>query len=232
MGWTKVRGFGALRRSLVTAGLVVAVVGGFAHAASAWHPVLSGDTTCSDSDHVVTWSIGNSNRHAPMTIASATASVGSTQYAVSGYSAVVPGGGSTPATTTVPGAVTGTVVLTVHATWPAGQQATASTSVVLEENCTTTTTTSTSTTTTMTTTTTIPRSTTVVTEGTSEVASTTIKPSVVTIAGVTSTTAAANRLPVTGSGGRWPPLLGVCVLGSGCVLSFVSRRRHGASTLR
>jgi len=243
MGWTRARGRVALRRSLVSAGLVVAVVGGFAHAAWAWTPVLSGETTCSDSDHLVTWSIGNSVSDSPMTIASASASVGNMQYAVTGYGAVVPGGGSTSATTTVPGGVTGTVVLTVQGTWTNGEAVTSSTHVVLEENCTTTSTASSTTTSTesstttsvevsptsvVNTSTTIPESTTVVTQGATVATTSTTQVSSVTVAGVTATTAAPNRLPLTGSGGGWPPLVGATALGLGGALSLVSRRRRGS----
>jgi LPXTG-motif cell wall-anchored protein len=50
----------------------------------------------------------------------------------------------------------------------------------------------------------------------------------VTVAGVTATTAAPNRLPLTGSGGGWPPLVGATALGLGGALSLVSRRRRGS----
>ena len=231
------RGSVVLGRSLMSVGVLVAVVGGFAHAASAWHPEVSGETTCANGDHVVTWTIGNSVRNAPMTIASATAVVGSTTYPVTGYDATVPDHGSTSATTIVPGGVTGTIVLTVDATWPAGQHASASASVVLEENCTSTTTTSTtdggstSTTSTSTTSTTEVSTTSTIISGSttffSQGSTSTTEPSSVSIAAVTSTTVAPVTLPVTGNDG-WAPLLGLSTLVVGGGLSLVSRRRGAA----
>lgn len=236
MRTTRIRGCMVLRRSLVSAGVVVAVVGGFAHTASAWRPLLSGETVCSDGDHLVTWSIGNSESGLPMRIVSASAGVGMTPYAVTGYTAVVPGGGWTSATTTTPGGVTGTMVLTLHATWPNGEVATSSASVLLEEDCTptsteapTTTTESSTTTTTVVSPTsvantpTVPESSTVVTEGTAAATTSSTESPSVTGAGVTTTTAAPNQLPFTGTGG-WPPLVGVAALGIGGALSFVFRR--------
>ncbi len=138
------RSRGSVRRLAALASLLAAfagvsalVVGGSAISASAWHPVLSGQTVCTDGEHVVTWTIENSETSpsSPMTIASAVADVGATDYPVTGYTSPVPGAGSTPAQTIIPGSVSGTVVLTVFATWTNGEQATRTTSVVLDENC-------------------------------------------------------------------------------------------------
>ena len=132
------RRFAALAAVLAAfAGVSAVVVGGSAISASAWHPVLSGQTVCTEGEHIVTWTIENSETSpsSPMTIASAIATVGATEYPVTGYTSPVPGAGSTPAQTVIPGSVSGTVVLTVFATWTNGEQATRTTSVVLDENC-------------------------------------------------------------------------------------------------
>ncbi len=138
---------GARRRlSLAVVGLL-AIFGVLALGAPAWahEPVVSGQTVCSDSDHLVTWSIGNSETDKVMTITAASASDGTHSYAVTGYSKTVGPSGTTSATTTVPGGVTGSVTLTVTGTWPDGVTTTVQTSVALIESCSPTSTTSTTT---------------------------------------------------------------------------------------
>jgi len=106
--------------------------------ASAHSALLSGRTVCGNGTHVIRWSIGN-DYGLPMTITSATATKGTTSYAVTGYHATVGPVGSasdtTSATTVVPGSVTGSVTLTVHARWTDGFTGSASTSVSLIGPC-------------------------------------------------------------------------------------------------
>jgi hypothetical protein len=143
------------------AGVVVALLVGLSAPAFAHHAITSGSTYCANNDHVVTWSIGNSENNQSMTIDSATASVGSQSYAVTGYSSVVPNSGTTTATSVVPGPVTGTITLTVKASWPDNAHYTATADVTLVGTCgCSCTTTSSTTTTEPTTTTTEPATTT------------------------------------------------------------------------
>ncbi|HYL52505.1 MAG TPA: hypothetical protein VEZ15_11080 [Acidimicrobiia bacterium] len=106
--------------------------------ASAHSALLSGRTVCGNGTHVIRWSIGN-DYGLPMTITSASATKGTTSYAVTGYHATVgPVGGTsdtTSATTVVPGSATGNVTLRVHARWSDGFTASASTSVSLIGPC-------------------------------------------------------------------------------------------------
>ena len=53
-----------------------------------------------------------------MTIVQATAAIGAQSYAVTGYTNPVGNGGSTTATSTVPGGTNGTIVLSVTVSWP------------------------------------------------------------------------------------------------------------------
>lgn len=178
-----------LRLAAVTLGAVAIIVVGTALPAWAHHPLLSGVTVCSDGQHLITWTVRNSETDHPMRVASATATLGSQTFAVTGYDADLPPSGATSAQTTVPGGLDGTVTLTVHGVWPdfAGN---GSTSVVLVSHCPGSTTTTTAvTTTTEATTTTVGNSTTtsVPTTITTSVPSTTTT----SISGNTSTTAEA-----------------------------------------
>jgi uncharacterized membrane protein len=142
--------------------VVSAAVLGFAAPAYAHHSVLAGSTECFDGDHLVNWSIqAVSVVHLPMTIASATATIGGVAYPVTGYKPTIDDGETTHATTTVPGGTTGTITLHVHSTWPDGVTYDDHTSVDLITDCHTTTT---ETTTTTTTTTTLPPTTTTIGE--------------------------------------------------------------------
>jgi LPXTG-motif cell wall-anchored protein len=127
--------------------VVVAFVLALARPASAHTPTASGSTSCPDANHLVSWTIHNSDRDfGTMTIASATATIGGTTYAVTGYEADVPPLSTTHATTTVPGDVTGTIDLTLQVHWPDGFKNHASASVELQAPCHETTTTTPSTT--------------------------------------------------------------------------------------
>jgi hypothetical protein len=159
-----------------TLGLGTAVIALFAigigTALPAWahHPVLSGKTVCSNGDHLITWTIGNSEVSRIMTITSATATKGAQSFGVSGYSSTVAGNGSTTGQTTVPFSVTGVITLTVNALWTSdGITATRTTTVTLVQDCvqpTTTTTAAPTTTSTEATTTTTVAPTTTSTEAT------------------------------------------------------------------
>jgi LPXTG-motif cell wall-anchored protein len=119
-------------------------------APAAAHTVaVEGVTSCPDANHLVTWTLQDHYTTAgrTMTITSASATIGGQTYAVTGYDATLPPGGTTNATTVVPGDVTGTITLTLHATWSDGYKGKASGSVVLQEPCVETTTTTASTTT-------------------------------------------------------------------------------------
>jgi len=81
----------ALRRSIVTAGLVMAAIAGLAQAATSWTPRVSGETACmTEGDHLVTWTIGNSQSDAAMTIVSATARARSPSMSVTTTRAPLP----------------------------------------------------------------------------------------------------------------------------------------------
>jgi LPXTG-motif cell wall-anchored protein len=114
-------GFGRSRagRFGLAAGVVVAVLVGLTAPAYAHHAIVSGSTYCANEDHVITWSIGNSESTRAMTIVSASASLNGQSYAVTGYTNPVPNSGTTQATTVVPGSVSqGTITLTVNVSWP------------------------------------------------------------------------------------------------------------------
>jgi LPXTG-motif cell wall-anchored protein len=170
------------RRVALLVGIIAAVVVGMALPAWAHHPILSGETECTNGDHVVSWTIENNQTDQAMTIDSATAAmvIGGAEYPVTGYTSPVGNSGTTHATTIVPGNVTGTIELTVDASWPDGITSIKDVSVELVDTCTststTTTTASTTTTTTTvpeTTTTTVPETTTTVPETTTTVPQTT-----------------------------------------------------------
>ncbi len=138
------------RRHTARAGLVVGVIAatvlGFAAPAWAHHPVLFGSTSCSGSNHVVHWTIGNSESDHQITAVSLASAIGTESFPVSGYTLPIGNGGSTIATTIVPAPTLGTITLTVVATWADGHSATDQTSVDLVSGCTTTTSSTTTTT--------------------------------------------------------------------------------------
>jgi LPXTG-motif cell wall-anchored protein len=131
------RGRARLRVIGTVAVLAVATVVVFMGVAFAHHPVLSGETVCTNGDHEITWTIGNSESDKVMTITGATATMGAQTYAVTDYSLTVDPSGSTLATTIVPGSTTGVVTLTVNAWWKInGVKATRTTTVSLLSTCT------------------------------------------------------------------------------------------------
>jgi LPXTG-motif cell wall-anchored protein len=141
--------------------IVVAVVLVLARPAWAHTPTASGTTSCPDANHHVSWTINNPDTaYGAATILSATATVGANNYTVSGYDAAIPPAGTTHATTTVPGDVTGTIHLTVHLRWADNFEGSATASVELQPPCNETTTVPTTTSTTTTSTTTPSNSTT------------------------------------------------------------------------
>lgn len=103
--------------------------------AYAHHAILSGTATCSNSDHVIAWSIGNSQPKEDMGIVSATAELGGAHYAVTGYTNPVAPSGSTSASTTIPGTLTGQVTLWVHGVWTDGHTSQRHVSVDLPATC-------------------------------------------------------------------------------------------------
>jgi hypothetical protein len=130
---------GARRQTTIAAAgvaIIAMFVVGTALPAWAHHPVLAGDTTCSNGVHLITWTIGNSESDHSMHIDTAVATLGADTFAVSGYAPNVGGSGSTSALTTVPGGLTGTVTITVHATWDDNVTATRSATVTLSSACT------------------------------------------------------------------------------------------------
>jgi LPXTG-motif cell wall-anchored protein len=221
------------------AGIAVASLVGLAAPAYAHHTSVRGSVECSNGDHLVHWDIQNDESDQPMTIVSATASVGGQSYPVVGYTSPVATLAYTSATTTVPNGVGGTITLTVHATWPDEYSVTNTASVNLTPNCCTTTTTEATTTTTeATTTTTAPEvttttaaptttttmhqelgSTTIVTTTTQ--APTTTKPVVQQGSTVPTTTQPAvvpQQLPRTGSGTLFPIIFGISSIAAGALL--------------
>jgi hypothetical protein len=192
--------------------------------------VVSGTTSCPAADHVVNWTIRNHETAADrtLTIESATAVIGGTTYAVTGFDPTIPPTGSTTASSTVPGDVTGTIVITVNAKWPDGFKNKATGSVDLVDPCPVTTTTTAATTTT----TGVGATTTTGGPGVST-ASTSVPPTTVGgVQGISSgptTTSGSGALPFTGSSGGTGAVVGVTALALGLVL-LVGAKRGGAFT--
>jgi hypothetical protein len=200
---------------------------------------VTGTTTCGSTDHVVTWTIHNNETLPTRTLhlVTVTAEIGGMSYTVSGYSTDIAPGGSTTASTTVPGSVTGTIVITVDGKWADGFKNTATGSVDLLDPCVVTTT-STSTTTTSTTgvststTTAIATTTTAGGPGVSVEGTTTTVGGVSDIsAGPTTTAGGTASLPFTGSNDGTGAVVGVTALGLGLVL-LAGAKRAGAFTRR
>jgi len=204
------------RRVALVTGVVAAVILGLTLPASAHSASLSGSTQCFNGDHLVTWHITNSSQTTTllMTVTSIEAKIGSTTYAVTGYTSPLAKGASTDGTSTVPGGVTGTITATMHTAWPDGITDTDVESVTLEDNCVSTTTTSTSTstsTTTTTTTTTVPETTTTTVPETTtttvpettttttvpETTTTTVPETTTTVAGTTTIFTTTTTVPET-----------------------------------
>ena len=246
---------GQRRRRAVVSAASLATIAIFviATALPAWahFPVLSGETVCSNGDHVITWSIGNSETNRAMHIESATATQGAQSFGVSGYTVDVAAAGATTATTTVPGSVTGTVTLTVEAHWSDGVDATRTTTVTLSSDCTPVTTTTTSTTTSTSTTTEAPTTTTTTEAPTTSTtaapatsttiaATTTSLPTTISTEGITATSSTivagatttstvtsdtTGSLPFTG-GGDAGPIFGLASLGAGAIAVTLARRKR------
>jgi len=230
------QGFTRARRGRIAlaAGAALALVVVGASPAAAHKVGLGGGTVCHEGDHLILWGIGNSQPAQAMTITSATATLGGDGYGVSGYTNPVPGGSFTYAGTIIPGALTGTVTLTVSVMWDATFSDTRTHSVTLTAPCptptsTTTTTTTTSTTTTAPTTSTTAPDTASTTVPTSTTATTVTAAGTTVPVGATSTTlaatsqgastptsAAGETLPRTGGSGTaaW---FGLAVLAAGAV---------------
>src|SRR4051794_2525512 len=102
----------------LVAGIAVAGLIGLTLPASAHHADITGWSACSNGVHVVHWSFTNSQSDMQMTIDSAAAAIGVNAYSVDGYTSPVANSGSTDATSTVPGNVTGTIKATLHVSWP------------------------------------------------------------------------------------------------------------------
>jgi hypothetical protein len=113
---------------------IVAACFAFAAPAGAHTAMVTGVAACSDGAHRVTWTITNDQPHRAMTLA-ATSAVGGTAYGVSIVTNPVPGGGTTHASTVVPGGVTGTITITVHATWTDEFMKTVTATVGLPTHC-------------------------------------------------------------------------------------------------
>lgn len=101
----------------------------------AHHAEISGVSTCSAGDQIVTWSIGNSQPKEAMTIVSARAALQGDVWPVVGYTSPVAPSGATEATTTLPGGSTGALVLTVRGSWPDGHRSARQASVGLSGDC-------------------------------------------------------------------------------------------------
>jgi LPXTG-motif cell wall-anchored protein len=115
--------------AIVAASFAIAVPAG-AHPAT-----VTGVASCSDGAHLVTWTITNGLAKKPMTV-TATSIAEGVVYNVSVVTNPVPGGGSTEATTVVPGGVTGAITITVVGTWPDGFSRTVTATVGLPDKCT------------------------------------------------------------------------------------------------
>ena len=113
---------------------IVAASFAIAAPAGAHHAMVTGVASCSDGSHLVTWTITNDLAKNPMTV-TATSIAEGVAYDVSVVTNPVPDGGSTQATTVVPGIVTGTITITVVGTWPDEFSRTFTASVELPETC-------------------------------------------------------------------------------------------------
>lgn len=123
-----------MRKILTLIGLVIGLLAMLAVPASAHSSVLSGQTTCVNGTHVVTWTIGN-DFGLTMEI-TPTATLGNQTFPVVGFTSPVGvSPATTTATTTLPGNLTGNVTLTVVSVWTDEFTQTNSTSVALTVPC-------------------------------------------------------------------------------------------------
>jgi hypothetical protein len=135
----------------VVATLAAACILVFAAPASAHNFSVKGTTTCPHGEHIVTWTITNGEANfGALTVDSASAVLNGTTYAVTGYTSPIPPMSSTQGTSTVPGAQTGEIRITVNGHFADGFTFTARGHVDLQPPCNETTTTTASTTTTST----------------------------------------------------------------------------------
>jgi hypothetical protein len=174
--------------------------------ASASELALSGVVACHEGDHVITWTITNTDSSNTVTITSALTAKDPLSYDVTGYSPTLAPGATTHGTTTIPGSATGVVVLYVYETW-ADFSGSDRTALDLGDACSVSTTTTTATTVVSTTTSVPTSTTTIVAAGSTVAATTTVVPTTRLVA--TTTTAAAAALPRTG--GNSAPLAGIAL---------------------
>jgi len=163
--------------------------------ASAASLALSGTVVCNDGNHVITWTITNTEPSITITITSAITAKDPLSYDVTGYAPILAPGATTQGTTIIPGSSTGGVVLYVYETWTDGSRS-EQTSLDLGDPCpaaTTTTTAKTTTSTALAPTTTAAVGTTVAAAGST----------------VAPTTTVAAALPRTGSSSK--PLAGLAL---------------------
>jgi LPXTG-motif cell wall-anchored protein len=202
---------------------------GLSAPAYAHHANLSGQTYCANNDHVVTWSIGNSQSNLPMQIDSATATINGDTYAVTGYTNPVPNSGTTNATSVVPGPVQGTLTLTVAVSWSNGATWQGSTTVPLEGTCGCGCTSTSSTTTTMpTTTTTMPTTTT--TKHHCGCTTTTTMPTTTTTEATTTTTEATTTTTEPTTTTTEPTTTSTESLGSTTIVTTTTLGHQGSTT--
>ncbi len=232
--------------------IVAAVLIGTALPASAHTATVTGHTVCANGDHIVTWTIRNNQANDTMTITALNATIGTTDYPVTGVNTTVAGGGFTTGTTHVAGNVSGSIVLHTTERWSDnfGPIDTDSNPVELigpcEENTSTSTSSSTSTSTTSstiasetrmasTTTTTVAQSgstvstappTTLIAGATSTLPASAVSPESVGQAAVSPASAGNSSLPFTGSS-AFGPVAGAASLAlGGLALAFGARRKR------
>jgi LPXTG-motif cell wall-anchored protein len=123
-------------RALKSLACLAIVAASFAIAApaGAHRAMVTGVASCSDGAHLLTWTITNDQTHKPMTVTASSIAEG-VAYDVSVVTNPVPAGGSTKATTVVPGGITGSITITVVGTWPDGFTRTVTATVALPEKC-------------------------------------------------------------------------------------------------
>jgi LPXTG-motif cell wall-anchored protein len=232
-------GFGRSRKGrwALAAGVVVALMVGLTAPAYAHHANLSGQTYCANNDHVVTWSIGNSQSNLAMHIDSATATINGKTYAVTGYTNPVPNSGTTNATSVVPGPVQGTLVLTVDVSWPNGATWHGTTSVPLQGTCGCGCTSTSSSTTTMPTTTTTEYETTTTTEPVTTTTkhhcgctTTTTMPTTTTTESTTTTTEATTTTTEATTTTTEPTTTSTESLGSTTIVTTTTLGHQGSTT--
>jgi LPXTG-motif cell wall-anchored protein len=197
--------------AIIAASLAIAIPAG-AHNAS-----VTGVASCSDGSHLVTWTITNDLANKTMSV-TATSIADGVAYDVSVVTNPVPGGGSTQATTLVPGGITGPITITVVGVWPDEFTRTVTATVGLPDQCTPSETTAPPTTAPPTT------ATTPVTAGGVLISTTTTE-----VAAVSKVTCGSSTLPCTGSSDTGAAVvvgLGLVTVGAG----LIALRRRPART--